>query len=143
MQELYLKIIELLGEIQELRYADLDTGQLQEEVPSLSFPAALVDIDLPRLEDLGSGDQMVEGSASVLLVFKTMGETNSLVTAPQRLKATAYMATVEKVYHNINGYADDRFYAMSCSSIRNEKTRKGLKAVRLTFGTSWHDYTAS
>ena len=48
MDKLYEKLLELLGTVTEIKYIDLDYGQLQEEMPPLSYPAVLVRISESR-----------------------------------------------------------------------------------------------
>ncbi|MDO5654745.1 MAG: hypothetical protein Q4G27_01235 [Flavobacteriaceae bacterium] len=143
MKQLYLKIIELLAQLPEIRYADLDCNQLQEEKPPISYPAALVDMDLTKIDEIDSATQSIDASIGIRLVFKAIGESNAIAPATERLRATDYLDVVEKVQHHLQGYEDDVYYPWQCTSIRPEPSRKGLKVVRLTFATSWHDYMSN
>lgn len=137
MKTLFERITQLLSEIPELRWIDFDTGQLQEEKPSVAYPCALVEINLPRCEDIDNDTQQVYAEFSVLLAFKAMGETNTAAPVPQRSLALQYFDTVNKVERKLHGYRSEQFYPFSRVSVRNENIRRGLKVVRLSFQTAW------
>jgi len=143
MEQLYLKIEELLKEIKSIRYIDLDTGQLQEENPPISYPCALIQIDIPSCEDIETRTQQVQAYFKVQIVTKTIGETNSLVPKKVREKSLEWLRLQDEVYKKLQGYSDENFYSFSRKSGRNENLRKGLRIFALQFETSWHDYTAS
>ncbi|MCP1997286.1 hypothetical protein [Flavobacterium sp. HSC-61S13] len=136
-------LVELLNEIPELRYVDLDTGQILEEQPPLAYPAALIEIDMSSCEDIQDNIQQVIGYFSVRLVAKGLSETNGLAPEGVRRKSLEWLRLQEKVYKKLQGYGTDSFYPFSRKSGKNENLRKGLKVFALRFDTSWHDYTAN
>lgn len=143
MEELFLKITELLSEVKELRYVDLDTGQVYEEQPPLAYPAALIEIDLTNTEDIGAGIQQANVSFTVRIVSKALGETNNLAPEAVRLRSLEWLRLQNTVYQKLQGYTDENFYNFSRRSGKNENIRKGLKIFALRFETSYHDYTAN
>lgn len=138
MKTLFELITQLLSEIPELKWIDFDTGQLMEEKPSVAYPCALVEIDLPRCENLDSVNQRVYANFTVRLTFKALGETNSKAPIPQRSLALQYFDVVGKVERKLHGYRSEHFYPFSRTSLRNENIRRGLKVVSLTFATAWN-----
>lgn len=138
MKTLFEHITKRLSEIPELRWIDFDTGQLHEERPPVSYPCALVEINLPRCEDIDSSTQRVYAEFTVCLAFNVIGETNSNAPVSQRSLALQYFDIVEKVERKLHGYHAEQFYPFSRTSVRNENIRRGLKVVRLSFQTAWN-----
>lgn len=122
MDKLYEKLLELLGTVTEIKYIDLDYGQLQEEMPPLSYPAVLVRISESR-ED----------------VDKLMGESNSLAPQLAREKGLAYMQLNEKIYKALQGYKDSYYSAFTNKSKADQLLRKGAKTVVQQWETVWRD----
>lgn len=143
MEQLYLKLTELLKQVEDIRYIDMDMGQLQEEVPPLSYPACLIDISLPSCSDIQSDIQQVRALFSVKVITKSIVETNSLTAKEIISKSLEYLRLQDKVYKKLQGYKDNSFYAFSRTSVQPSNLRKGLKISVLTFETSFHDYTAN
>ncbi len=143
MEQLYLKLEELLTQIKDIRYIDLDNGQLLEEMPPVTYPCALIDIDMPFCEDIENDIQKVQAFFTVRIITKALGETNSLTTPQIRKKSLEWLRLQDDVYKKLQGYSDSSFYPFSRKSGKNENLRKGLKIFALRFETSWHDYTAN
>ncbi len=136
MKTLYLKLLELLSEIPEIRHIDLQYGQLQEEMPPLAYPAVLISMSATS-EDIDSMFQVHSGQFTVMLVQKMSGETNSLAPAMRRAQALAYLDLSEKIYAKLQGYEDDTFEAFSQTGFAEPLLRKGLKTVERRFTTAW------
>lgn len=143
MEELYLKLIELLKDIPQIRYIDLDTGQLMAEQPPIAYPAALIEIDLPQAEDMGDNIQRCTINFAVRIVTKTVHETNANAPVPVIKSSLEWLRLQNEVYKKLQGYGDNNFYPFSRRSGKNELTRTGLKTFALRFETSFHDHSAS
>lgn len=137
MKQLYLTVTELLKEVPQLRWVDFNDGQLQEEQPSIAYPCALVDIDLPSCENIHDDLQQVRASFNITLVFKSSGETNTNAPKSRREFALNYFDTVDAVFEKLQGYGDDNFYPFERTSVRTQNIRRGLKVIELSFSTSW------
>ncbi|MHC5309122.1 hypothetical protein ACYSNM_03425 [Myroides sp. LJL116] len=118
-------------------------GQLNEEVPPLTYPACLIDISLPDCSDIHLDIQSVKALFTIKVITKALGETNSLTPIGVREKSLDYLRLQDKVYEKLQGYNDESFYSFSRKSVQPSSIRKGLKISVLTFETSYHDYTAS
>lgn len=144
MEELlYNQLIELLSEIPELRYIDLDMGQLYEEKPPLAYPAALFEIDIPKADDIDTHIQKLAVSFSVRIITEQTGSTNSLASKEIREKSIEWLRLQSKVYKKLQGFKNKNFYSFSRTSGKNENLRTGLRTFVLRFSTSCYDYTAS
>lgn len=143
MEQLYEKLLELLGTIPELKWIDLDVGQLQEEKPPVIYPCALIEIDMPQCDDIQDKIQQVRGTFKITYVFKAYGETNNKTDQPKRSNALTYFKTPKDGYKKLQGFGNDNFYKFSRTSQRPENIRKGLKVIAQTYETSWNDYSAN
>lgn len=138
MKTLYLKILELLETIPEIRHIDLQYGQLQEEHPPLAYPAVLVSMRQTS-ENIDDLYQLHTAQFTLQLVCKMAGETNSLAPAVRREQALAYLDISEKTYRKLQGYEGGVFEAFAQTGAVEQLIRRGLKTVERTFTTSWRE----
>ncbi|CAM1341756.1 hypothetical protein [Tenacibaculum aestuarii] len=143
MELLYEQLIQLLSNVPELKWIDLDVGQLQEDHPPVLYPCALIEISADKAEDIENHTQQVSGRFKITLAFKAYGETNSTTDLPTRSNALEYFRIATKCYKELQGFTNDNFYPFSRTSERPENIKKELKVVAQYYDTSWHDYTAS
>lgn len=143
MEDLYLKLLELLKQVPQLRYIDLDTGQLMMEKPTINYPAALIEIDISNSEDIGANIQHCNINFIIRLVTKAIGETNASAPVPVIKSSLEWLRLQNEVYKKLQGYGDANFYPFSRRSGKNEVMRKELKTFALRFETSYHDHSAS
>lgn len=143
MKTLYLKIIELLSEIPEIKYIDLNFGQLQEEKPPLIYPAVLINMDESVVDDVQDAFQIIAGNFDLTICMKMLGETHSLAPAETRAKALEYLDITEKIYKKLQGYQDSHFDAFSRKTAKDQNIRKGLKTTVQRFETSWREIASS
>ncbi len=143
METLYKKLIELLGAIPEIRYIDLNAGQLQLEKPPLAYPAVLVRIS-ETPEEMNSFRQIVTGEIELTVVNKYLSETNSLAPGTARNKGLKYMRLNAKIEKALQGYRDAVFEPFSSQGKRDLQIRAGLKTIVQSWETSWKkNYTPS
>lgn len=143
MKTLYLKLTELLREIPELKFIEENFGQLQESNPPIAYPAVLITMEVPNSDDIDEMFQNVFCNFEILIITKTIGESNSLAPEEQREKALEYYDLSDKVYQKLQGYSDGKFESFSRRSVTNRSLRKGLKTVAHRFSTSWREHTAN
>lgn len=143
MEKLYETLLTLLSAIPELKWVDLNVGQLTEENPPVAYPCALIDIDMPQCDDIEETIQQAKAAFKITLAYKAYGETNHKTAAPLRSNALAYFKTTNLVYKKLQGFKDENFCAFSRTAQRPENIRAGLKVVALSFETSWYDYSAN
>lgn len=145
MRDLYNQILLLLNEVPALKWKDLNIGQLAEEQPPVSFPCALINIDLPNCNDIDDSGklQQVASRFQITLAIKSAGETNANAPELQRANALDYFDLVESVYKKLQSFQSQTYAPFSRRSQQTIFTRKGLTQVVLTFETSWHDYSAN
>ena len=139
MKTLYLKLIELLTEIPELKYIDLNFGQLQEEKPPLIYPAVLINIDASTTDDVQDVFQIMTGNFELTLCVKMLNESNAASPVEVREKALEYFEISEKIYKKLQGFQDNYFESFSRKTVRDQTFRKGLKTAVQRFETSWRE----
>lgn len=142
MKNLYTTILEILKQIPAIKWADLNTGQLQQEVPSLVYPAVLVNLNSFNCKDLGDNIQRVQASFSLTLVYPAMGETNSHAPEPMQSTALQFLDLAEEIYKKMQGCESEQFYPFERTGVQF-RTLRGLNVVDLQFVTAFEDYTAS
>jgi hypothetical protein len=128
----------LKDQVTDLRWIDLDTGQLEhyEGRPAVAFPCALLDIEYPQCEDLDTTSQHVNVSITIRLAFEPMGETNSAAPSPTRTRALSILDTVEALHDALQGWGTTEFSELSRASVRTEKRDDPLKVYNLIYTTT-------
>lgn len=139
MEKLYLKIIELLKTVPEIKYIDTDSGQLQEEIPPLLYPAVLIRISESK-DDADKLFQIVTGSFQLLVIDETFSKTNSLAPESIQKKGLNYMSLTTKIHEALQGYEDDYFSAFTNTRNDDQQLRKGLKTIAQQWTTIWRNY---
>ena len=142
METLYEQLITLLKEIPALKWHDLNVGQLDQEKPPVAFPCALIDIKVPKRDDIDTKNQQVSAVFSITLAVKAYGDTNGTVSSETRANSLEYFTVMNAIYKKLQGFTNDSFYPFSCTN-QQPITKKGLKVMLQVFETSWNDYTAS
>lgn len=142
MKKLYLTLLEIIKEIPTIRWADLNTGQLQTEMPPVAFPAVLISLGNFKCEALCDTTQRVYASFTLTLVGQPFGETNSHATDTMRSDALQYLDLAEEIYRKMQGFESEAFYPFNRTGVQF-KTLKGLSVVDLDFETAFEDDTAN
>ncbi|MDO4782673.1 MAG: hypothetical protein Q4A09_05565, partial [Capnocytophaga felis] len=141
-KQLYLTILEILKQIPDIKWVDLNTGQLQQEIPPLAYPAVLVNINSLNCKDLGENIQRVQASFSLALVYPAMGETNSHAPEPMQSTALQFLDLAEEIYKKMQSFESEQFYPFERTGVQFRNLR-GLSTVDLQFVTAFEDYTAN
>jgi hypothetical protein len=136
MKTLYLKLTELLSEIPELKYIDLNCGQLQEEKPPIAYPAVLINLNA-NSTDIDGLFQLYTGTIELTIVCKILSESNNNAPENVRERSLKYLELSEKIWKKLQGYNDADFDKITRLTIRDQNIRKGLKTSVQTFETSW------
>lgn len=133
-------INDYLGQgIQEFRWVDFDTGQLEiQPRPPLVFPCCLVDIAYPKCDDKEDKDQLVNANITLRIAYEPQGNTHN--NSPVRTSALKYVDTVEKVHTLLQGWHNSgAFSTLSRTSAYREKRRDGLVVYRIVYKTTFVD----
>jgi len=143
MKTIYNTLLKLLGEIPELRWIDLDKGQLDYTRPAVAFPCALISIQYSNCQDMSLKIQQCTILATVRLGFDFTGETSAKTPEPNRETALAYYDLANKVYSKIQGYTDKEVRPFSRKRMTEEVRGGGIKVLTIPFETIYTDQTAA
>lgn len=138
MKTLYLKLLELLKEIPEIQYIDLNNGQLSEEKPPLLYPAILVDMSVRSTDTFHDVYQQIFAEFTITLVTHSR-ETHSLHETERIAQALDYLDLCQKISRKLQGYEDSTFTSFEKLSETPNNIRRGIKTTALQFSTSWQE----
>lgn len=132
----------LQNRIPELKWIDLDTGQLSLAKPSVSFPCALISIKLPKCKSLTNTIQEAEARITVRLGFENVKRTAAATPDEARNKSLEAYDTIANVYSSLQGFGTENFDALNRVSQGDESTKNGLFIYKMEFSTTFEDRTA-
>jgi len=140
MKDTFLKITTKLKTITELKWIDADEGQLDYyDNPPVTFPCALVDIDMPSCDDINSESQQCKVRITIRLAFLPTGQSNTAVPVLVQTNALKRYETIKKIYQALQGYGDSEMSELSRVSQMNEKRNDDLKVVQQVWETSFEE----
>lgn len=145
MKIIYNKIVERLKTIADLKFIDLDKGQLDYYAnrPNVAFPAALVNIEIPECEDETNTIQRVRAQVIIRTAFDYTGETSAATPESVRETSLSYFEVIESVYKALQGYSDNEIELISRASVRQEPREDGYKVSQIIFNVWFDDMTAN
>ena len=137
---LYLAIVsQLKAEVPELRWIDVDEGQLNETNPPVAFPCALIDIEYPNCSDVSETEQIVQAKITIRYAFQPAGQTNGTTPALIQAKALERWETLTKTYSALQGWETNEVSAFSRRSQISERRRDRLKVIVQVWETSFEE----
>jgi len=137
---LYLAIVtQLKAEVPELRWIDVDEGQLNDENPSVAYPCALIDIDYPNCSDESEFIQMCIARVTIRYAFKPSGSASGVAPTLNQEKALERWGIVTKTYSALQGWGTDEAGSFSRRSQTNERRRDKLQVVNQVWETSFEE----
>lgn len=139
-KNLYLAIVtQLQAEVPELRWIDVDEGQLNDENPPVAYPCALIDIDYPNCTDESESLQLCTAKVTIRYAFKPSGSSSSAAPALNQEKSLERWDIVNKTYSALQGWETDETSSFSRRSQTNERRRDKLKVVIQVWETSFEE----
>lgn len=146
MKQVYLAVMEQLKqEVPELKWIDLDEGQLEyyTERPTITYPCVLIGVSLPRCEDYYGKVQTCDATVIIRVIQSIpTRRTNSVATDQVRETALERYDLVEKVYAALQGFDSAEFSPLSRTRQNKETRQDGLFVYRIEFSTAFKDLTA-
>lgn len=110
------------AEVPELRFIDLDIGQLQMESPPVDFPCALVDISDVDYSSSGRGLQTAISTVTVSIGFQVLAPSDTRAPEDQRMLALDHYRIVSKVAAALHGYGTDLFTPLCRVALRRQSS---------------------
>lgn len=129
----------LLAEVPELKWIDLDKGQMRIERPPILFPAALIKIQIPRSDNLNETRQLVDAQITVKLCFDYTGETSAITPEAARLTSFEYYDMVDTVWAKLQGWRTAEINSLKRTGQFDEERPDAYKQTNIVFTTSYHE----
>lgn len=139
MKQIFKDITARLETVAGLKWIDEDKGQLNFERPPVLFPCALIDIELPKTENLNTSIQDCDMIITVQLAFDFGGNTSSITPVSARNSSLAYYDTVEEVTKALQGFATPNFNPLERKRFYQVKRPDGYKVVAIPFASEFRD----
>jgi len=143
MKTLYLKTLAKLQEITDLKYIDLDTGQLDAPDADgrypVNFPCALIGVQIPRARDhnQAGSKQEVEALINIRLGVDFSGNTSSTTPEGVRAESLGYFELADLIWEKLQGWKDSELSQFSRVSAREERRGDRVKVVNIPFSTGY------
>jgi len=103
----------LKNKVPQLRWVDMNLGQMNMEHPPVSYPCVLVDLSYIKHSNTGRGSQLGYATLEIELFFNVNSPSNN--TAPQAMQEQAFQHfdIVEKVNQAISGLSGETFSTLN------------------------------
>lgn len=131
--------------VPEIRYTDLDLGQLEyyETRPAVSFPCVLIDFPSAQYSDHSFNTQWGNFSISCRLGFSPFSSANSLAPDLSKEKALQFYEIENKLYVALQTFdAGGIIQPMTRISIATEKREDPYRVREMIFTTATEDDSA-
>lgn len=139
MKELFKYLRTQLMAIPGIAWVDADKGQTAsyETRPPIAFPAALIKIDFPRIENMGAGKQKYTARIIIKLVWDYSGITDSTADDELLAQSLSYFDLVEATKQKLKGAIDLTVFnkPLELVSMQEENRRDELKVMNFVFET--------
>lgn len=114
-------MLRLKEQVPELRWIDINLGQMNTETPPVDYPCALVDVGGINYQGLTKTTSRGTVRVEVELFFVVRTPTN--MSAPISMRETAFdtFDIVKKVDFALHGLETDEFYPMKRVSVGRNK----------------------
>lgn len=143
---LYTAIIErITAEVPEIRYIDLDLGQLEnyEIRPAVAWPCMLIDLDESKYSDAGSKlHQLADCMITIRLGVVKYTDSNNLTPTNIRPNALKYFELENKVFKALHGWAAPGFNRLLRVGGGTEKRDDDIRVRVSRYSYTFTDTTA-
>lgn len=122
MEEILNVILATLKKaVPELRWIDVNLGQMMTENPPVDYPCALVDVTDISYTTAGMKRQVGEARIEVELYFIVRSPANTAAPENIRKQAFEHFAVVTKVYKALEGVNGECFSGLNRVQMRRDK----------------------
>lgn len=140
MKTTYQSILNrLTAEVSELKWIDLDKGQMRFERPPVAFPAALISLQIAKSENLNHTKQLVNAQIGIKLCFDFTGNTDASTPEAHRLNSLAYFDLVDKVFSKLQGWGTAELNPLERVNQYDEQRPDAYKVTVMTFTTAYYE----
>ncbi len=142
-----------------IRFIAEDTGQLSDEVPAVTFPCILVNMDDARFTDLSENVQMGVVNIRLILVMEVYSSSSSITPQKPKEKALSYMDIESRLHKALQAWSpsdqdvpvqedgqqpegwEDIFGSLDRVEAKTNKQRDDLKVREITYSLGFEDYS--
>lgn len=142
MEEI-IKVVmaKLTSEVPELRWVDLNIGQMNTSEPPVDYPCALIDVTKIDYSTAGCRRQIGTVDVEIELYFVVRSPSNAAAPEHLREQALSHFDIVQKVYVALEGLAGENFTGLNRQQARRDKTYYP-RGFTLSFRCSLEDRAA-
>jgi len=144
---IWLTIQTQLATITDLKFIDLDTGQLEykdsQERPAVLLPCALFDFVKSDYTDLSLNVQEGDLLLEVRIGVNPFTQATQYFTDTQKENALNFFNIEQEVYVALQGWATQYFGPMSRVSLTTERRNDKLRVRIMRFKFTYVDLTAT
>ncbi len=140
MEHVFLAVQDMISEsIDEIKWTDYDMGQLEHYHlrPSVLFPCALIDIEVPEASDQRFPMQLFKTRVTVRIGFEVPGQTHSKTPTEVKEKAMGVFAILNKTHALLHGFEGEGFNKLLFRGVTVERREDPLKVFIMHFDTSY------
>lgn len=139
MKDFFIALSDKLKEVTTLKWIDEDMGQMDfyEIRPSVAFPCALIDIELPDCKDLNTTEQNVTARITLRLCFEPTGQSNTAAPVATRERSLTRWETVDALFNLLQGWSGTTFTELSRKSQVTEKREDKYKVIQQVWETTF------
>lgn len=122
MEEILNVILDkLTTDVPELRWIDVNLGQMETENPPVDYPCALVDVTDISYTTAGMRRQVGEARIEIELYFIVRSPSNTAAPEKMRKQAFGHFDTAKKVYKTLEGVSGEAFGGLNRVQVRRDK----------------------
>lgn len=122
----------ITDQVTAVAWVDFDLGQLDTEMPPVSFPCALIGFTSGEYLPLGMDTTTGTVNVEITLAFQLRERTHSKANSTYRDEALGHMDTVDAVRIALTGLQGSTFGKLSYAGFQNDR-RADLRVWRLRF----------
>ena len=123
MKEIIEAVMERLKTtVPELRWIDVNIGQMDSSTPPVDYPCVLIDVSQIIYTTLKDGTSKGIAQVDVELYFACRAPSNAAAPESMRADAMAMFDVVKLVDKNLHGLETEEFYPFERAKVRREKT---------------------
>lgn len=136
----------LKTEVPELKFIDLDTGQLEYkegERPAVLLPCALIDFISVDYGDLSTNAQIAEPIAQIRIGVDPFTQATHYFSQPQISTAINFFNIEHRVNQALHGWCNSQYFTpMSRTKVHTENRSDKLRVRPLHYKFGFTDFTA-
>ncbi|MBS1641562.1 MAG: hypothetical protein JSR11_03705 [Bacteroidetes bacterium] len=147
IDKLFKSIANRLSNIEELRWIDLEVGQLEIPLESypVQFPCALIDFPVIDAQQELERNQQLLTTIQIRIgidLYEDLHMVDGNAT-PDREAALERLQILTKVHKCLQGYEEDYFTPLVRMNVQTERRDDGIKVFSILYGTVAKDDSAA